>query len=50
MCQKRIAAIQNVGDGVLLMFSQGYLRTHAAEADVRTIVLTWAGGVKFLVV
>ena len=49
-CQKRIATIQNVGDGILLMLPQRNLRTHAAEADVRTIVLPRAGGVEFLVV
>ena len=50
MRQKRIAAIQDVGNGILLMLPQRNLRTHAAEADVRTIVLPRAGGVEFLVV
>ena len=50
MCQKRIAAIQDVGDGIFLMLPQRNLRTHAAEADVRTIVLPRAGGVEFLVI
>ena len=50
MRQKRIAAIQNVGDGILLMLSQGYLWTHAAEADMGAIVFPRSGGVEFLIV
>ena len=50
MGQERIAAIQNVGDGILLMLPQRNLRTHAAEADMGAIVFPRSGGVEFLVV
>ena len=38
--QQRIAAVQHMSNGILLMFPQPDLRIHAAKADMGTIVLT----------
>ena len=40
MGQQRIAAIENVGDGVHLMLPQSNLRIHAAEIDMAAIIFT----------
>ena len=40
MSQQRVAAIEDVGDGVHLMLPQGDLRIHTAEADVTAIIFT----------
>ena len=40
MGQQRVAAIEDVGDGVHLMLPQGDLRIHAAEIDMAAIIFT----------
>ena len=48
--QQRIAAVQHMSNGILLMFTQPDFRIHAAKADMRTIVLTRTGTVEQLVI
>ena len=48
--QQRIAAVQHMSNGILLMFPQPDLRIHTAKADMRTIVLTRTGTVEQLVI
>ena len=48
--QQRIAAVQHMSNGILLVFPQPNLRIHAAKADMRTIVLTRTGTVEQLVI
>ena len=50
MGQQRIAAVQHMSNGILLMFTQPDFRIHAAKADMRTIVLTRTGTVEQLVI
>ena len=48
--QQRIAAVQHMSNGILLMFPQPDFRIHAAKADMRTIVLTGTSAVEQLVI
>ena len=50
MGQQRVAAVQDMGDGVLLVLPQGDGRVHAAEGDVAAIIFAGTGRVHFLVV
>ena len=50
MGQQRIAAVQHMSNGILLMFPQPDFRIHAAKADMRTIVLTGTSAVEQLVI
>lgn len=46
MGKECIAAVKNVGDGVLLMLPEGYFRTHTAEGDMAAVILSGPGGVE----
>ena len=48
--QQRIAAVQHMSNGILLVFPQPDFRIHAAKADVGAIVLTRTGTVEQLVI
>ena len=48
--QQRIAAVQHMSNGILLVFPQPDFRIHAAKADMRTIILTRTGTVEQLVI
>ena len=50
MGQKRIAAIENVGDSIELVGPQADLRVDAAENDMAPIVFPEAAGIEKLVV
>jgi hypothetical protein len=39
-----------VGNGIDLVFPEGYFRIHSGEADMLTIILTRAQGIKGFVV
>ena len=45
-----VAAVEDVGNGVFLVFSQLDLRVHAAKDDVAAVILPGTGTVKLLVV
>ena len=40
VCQQRISTIQNMGDGIPLVFPQCDFRAHSAKIDMRTIVFS----------
>ena len=44
--QQRIAAVQHMSNGMLLVFPQPDFRIHAAKADMRTIILTGTSAVE----
>ena len=46
VCKQRVAAIEDVGDGVHLMLPQGDLRIHAGKGDVAAVVFPWAVAVE----
>ena len=48
--QQRIAAVQHMSNGILLVFPQPDFRIHAAKADMRTIILTGTSAVEQLVI
>ena len=48
--QQRIASVQHMSNGILLMFPQPDFRIHAAKADMGTIVLTGTGTVEQFVI
>ncbi len=48
--QKRIAAVEDAGDGISLVFAQLYLRVHAGEGEVGAVVLTRSCAVEQLVI
>ena len=48
--QQRIAAVQHMSNGVLLVFPQPNFRIHAAKTDMGTIVLTGTSTVEQLVI
>ena len=50
MSQKRIAAVEDAGDGISLVFAQLYLRVHAGEGEVGAVILARARRVEQLVV
>ena len=50
MCQKRIAAVHDVGDGIDLVCPQGDLRVHAGKADVLPVVFAGPDAVKCFIV
>ena len=48
--QQRIAAVEDMGNGIDLVFPQGDFRVHAGETDVAAVILTGTDGVKGFVV
>ena len=50
VCQKRIPAVEDAGDGISLVLTQLYLRVHAWERQVRAVVLTRSCAVEQLIV
>ena len=48
--QQRIAAVQHMSNGILLMFPQPDFRIHTAKADMGAIVLTGTGTVEQLII
>ena len=48
--QQRIATVQHMGNGILLVFPQPDFRIHAAKADMGAIVLTGTSTVEQLVI
>ena len=50
MCQKYVAAVQHMGNGVALMGSQRNFRVHAGEAQIAAVVFPRADAVEFAVV
>ena len=50
VCKERVAAVENVGNGVLLMLTELDFGVHTAENDVRTVILTRAVRIEKLVI
>ena len=50
MGKKRVAAVQNVGDGVPLMLPEGDFGAHTTEGDMASVILTGTGGVEQFIV
>ena len=50
VCQKRVPAVEDAGNGVSLVLAQLYLRVHAWERQVRAVVLTRSCAVEQLVI
>ena len=50
MGQQRISAIEDMRDGVSLVFAQRDLRVHARKDDMPSIVLAWPNRIEQLVV
>ena len=50
VCKERIAPVEDVCNGVLLMLTEFDFGVHTAEHDMRTVVLTRTGGIEKLVV
>ena len=50
MCKERVAAIQNVSNSVQLVLSKLYLRIHAGERNMLSVVLARTCGIEKLVV
>ena len=48
--QQCIAAVEDMGNGIDLVFPQGDFRVHAGETDVAAVILTGTDGVKGFVV
>ena len=48
--QQGVAAVEHMGNGVLLVFPQANFRVHAHEMNVAAVVFTGPGGVEQLVV
>lgn len=50
MCEQRITAIKYMSNGVALVFPERDFRVHTDEVDMRTIVFSWSGAVKQLII
>ena len=50
VCQQSVVAVQNVSNGIALVFPQTDLRVHAHEMNVGTVILAGPGAVKKLIV
>ena len=50
VCEQRISTVQHMSNGISLMFTEGNIRVHTAETDMRAIILTRSGGVKKFIV
>ena len=50
VCEQGISTVKHMGDGISLMFTEGNVRVHTAEADMAAIILTGSGGVEKLIV
>ena len=50
MRKQGVAAVQDAGNGIYLMFPQGNLGVHANEFDVASVILTGTHGIELFVV